>query len=246
MRRVNRRDGPDTVWHVSGRVNWQVYYLEPEASYRIVVAHLARAAARYALDLLGANFMSNHYHAIVRCPGEPLYGTLTGRPTTCRHFRPYPRGHPKAEVIGQALHLFKLGAAKEIQERKGLAGHFWSGRHFRRQVTDAWALVVVLAYVHRNPVKAGMVLRAEDYPRGSAAWWATGEPYELPLCLRPDLPFGLTIGSLRERVLRLQHDRRLDDVMEEFAESGLSIDSPKGRALVEALMRKAGLDPSTV
>jgi hypothetical protein len=243
MRRIDRTDRPDAVWHVAGRVNWRVWYLEPEEAYDTLVRHMERALAKYSVDLLGANFMSNHYHAIVRTPAEELYRHLTGRPTGCRHFRPYPRGHPKAEVVGQCLHDFKLGVAKEIQERNGLAGHFWSGRHFRRRVVDAWALVIVLAYVHRNPVKAGMVLRAEDYPRGSAAWWATGVPFSLPLCLRPDLPFGLTIETLRAKVARLQREKRLDDVMEDFAATRLAFDSPEGRAYLERRMKEAGLDP---
>lgn len=241
MRNTHREDAPDTVWHVGSRVNWRAWHLETEEAFRVFVDCLARAIARFGMDLLAFVLMSNHYHAVLRSPAQALYRRLTGRRTKCRHYRPYPPWHEKSTVIGQCIQHFKLGVAKRMQRSLGLDGHFWDGKHFRKRVDDADMLVIVMAYDHRNPVREAMVARPEDYPRSSAAWWCGGDPAALPLCRRTDLPFGLSRESLRTELLRFQSDKRLDDVMEVLAKSGQALDSAEGRVELERLMTAAGL-----
>lgn len=244
MRYLDRKDAPDTVWHVSARVNWQAWHLVTEQAFRVFIDCFGRAIERFAMDLIAFVLMSNHFHAVFRSPPEPIYSQLTGRRTRCRHFRPYPQGHPKSTVIGQCIQHFKVGVAKRIHASLDLSGHFWDGKHFRRELDDPKALVIAVAYDHRNPVRQAMVARPEDFPRSSAAWWERGDASALPLCRRPDLPFGLSFETLRAELLRFQSDKRLDDVMEVFQKSRLSLGTPKGRAELDRLMREAGLDPT--
>lgn len=238
---IEREDAPDTVWHVGSRVNWRAWHLATEDAYRIFIDCLRRALERFGMDLLAFVLMSNHYHAVLRSPPPALYRQLTSRRTRCRHLRPYPPWHSKSTVVGQCIRQFKLDVANRIQHSLGLAGHFWDGKHFRRKVSDAELLVIVMAYDHRNPVREAMAARPEDYPRSSAAWWSNGDPVGLPICRRPDLPFGLTIESLRAELLRFQADRRLDDVMEGLAKQGLALDSDVGRAELTRLLDVQGL-----
>lgn len=244
MRNVDREDAPDTVWHVSARVNWQFWHLASEEAYRLFVECFERAIDRLAMDLISFVLMSNHFHATLRSPPEAIYRLLTGRRTKCRHYRPYPPGHPKATVIGQCLQHFKNAMARRIHGLLGLKGHFWDGKHFRRRVHDAADLVTAVAYDHRNPVRQAMVAKAADYPRSSAAWWEGTGPAPLPLCRRPDLPFGVSLEALRSKLLLFQGEKRLDDVMEVFEKTGLPLETAAGRAKLEQLMREAGLDPS--
>jgi hypothetical protein len=74
-------------------------------------------------------------------------------------------------------------------------------------------LVVRVAYDHRNPVRAGMVLRPEDYPWSSAAWWAGAGPAPVSVVANDCLPLGLSLDELRTDVARYQADRRLDDAI---------------------------------
>ena len=127
-----------------------------------------------------------------------------------------------------------------------MAGHFWDGRHFRKPVNEADLLVIFMAYDHRNPVREAMAVRPEDYARSSAGWWARGDPVALPICRRPDLPFGFTRESLRAELLRFQRDKRIDDTMEALSKAGLSLDSCAGREELTRLMAECGLRTSTV
>ncbi len=239
-----REDAPDTVWHVGSRVNWRAWHLVTEGAFRIFVDCFRRALERFGMDLLAFVLMSNHYHAVLRSPPAALYRQLTSRKTNCRHFRPYPPSHSKSTVIGQCLRQFKLDVANRIQNSLGLDGHFWDGKHFRKRVDDPDVMVIMMAYDHRNPVREGMAARPEDYPRSSAAWWRRGDPVALPICRRADLPFGLTLESLRAEVLRFQDDKRLDDVMEVFSEKGLRLDSLEGREELARLLKAAGIPDS--
>jgi len=125
----------------------------------------------------------------------------------------------------------------------GIQGHFWEGRHHRRRLHDERAMLIAIAYDHRNPVKQGMVARPEDYARSSARWWTSGTPSVVPLCQRGDLPFGGSLQVFRRRLIRLQQEKALDNVMDLFRKSRLPIDSVRGRAYLEKLLEEAGLDP---
>jgi len=243
MKPRGRDDAPDAIWHVTSRVNWRAWHLEAEVAYLAVLEHLSRALVKFGVELLAFVVMSNHLHLVLRMPAQALFRRLTGRKTTCRHFRPWRAGHPKSNVIGQFMREFKLSVSNTIQGHMGLTGHFWEKRHHRRRLKDPWALVIAVAYDHRNPVREGMTLHPEQYERSSAAWWATRKPVPVALAPRSDFPFGLDEHEFRSMLLRLQAEKHFDDVMEAFAKSGLRIDSKAGRAQLERLMEKAGLDP---
>lgn len=243
MNTIARKDAPNTVWHITSRVNWRVWHLRTEEACQAFLECLSGALKRFFVDLIGYVVMSNHYHAVVRSPDEEVYRQLTGRRTRCRHFLPWPSSHPRSTVIGQCIRELQLSVGKRIQKKLGLTGHFWEGKHHRRRLEDEWALVTAVAYDHRNPVVKNMAPRPEDYPRSSAAWWAGSGQAAVPLCTRSDFPFGTTLERVRARVARFQLDKRLDDVMTVFQKSRLPIDSPKGRRYLEKLMREAGIDP---
>ena len=236
-------DAPDAVWHVTSRVNWKAWHLEASEACDAFLRLLGHALNSYGVDLLGCVVMSNHCHAVLRSPGVEQFKRLTGRKTGCRHFRPWPAGHPNTNVVGQCVREFKLSVSRELQDEMGLTGHFWQGKHHRRRLWDEWALIVALAYDHRNPVRARVAARPEDYPRSSARWWATGDPFMLPLACRPDFALGCDREAFRTRLLRFQQQQRLDDVMRTFLKSRRGIDSHAGRWQLEQLLAKAGLDP---
>lgn len=58
--------------------------------------------------------------------------------------------------------------ATRLHLRKQLEGHLWQGRFFST-VLDEPHLWAAIRYVERNPVRAGLVTAAEDYPWSSAA-----------------------------------------------------------------------------
>jgi hypothetical protein len=54
------------------------------------------------------------------------------------------------------------------------ARHFWKKRYYDFNIRDYAQFVEKLRYIHRNPVKAGLCERPEDWPWSSFLHYATG------------------------------------------------------------------------
>lgn len=73
-----------------------------------------------------------------------------------------------AEGLQKVLKPLHMRYAQRINRRKGWKGHLWQGRFFSSPLDDQY-LWSAIRYVERNPVRANMVKRAEDYAWSSAA-----------------------------------------------------------------------------
>ena len=58
--------------------------------------------------------------------------------------------------------------AQRINRARGWKGHLWQGRFFSSALDEAYRWAAV-RYVERNPVRAKIVRKAENYPWSSAA-----------------------------------------------------------------------------
>jgi putative transposase len=69
-----------------------------------------------------------------------------------------------------------LKAVKQITSRKlkGPREKFWQERYFDRNVRGESARSEVIRYIHRNPVKRGLVEKLEDWQWSSFRHYATG------------------------------------------------------------------------
>jgi putative transposase len=78
-------------------------------------------------------------------------------------------GVPRAESsLADTLRSLHMRHAQSVNTRRRWQGHLWQGRFFSCAL-DEPHLVAAVRYVERNPVRAGMVKRAEDYEWSSAA-----------------------------------------------------------------------------
>ncbi|MDO8890487.1 MAG: transposase [Sulfurimicrobium sp.] len=73
-------------------------------------------------------------------------------------------GSPLPEV----LHSWKSFTAKAINRHLGRTGAVWMRDYFDRFIRDDPHLAAVIAYIHGNPVKAGLVQNEQDWPHSSA------------------------------------------------------------------------------
>lgn len=240
MSRPFRDDAPDAVFHVTARVNWRVFHLEPRFCADVFYGLLDDCQQRFDVDRLSDVLMSNHFHLVVRSPAELRFRELTTRRTRCRHRVPWPPGHQKRSVLAQFMKRLMYCASRSIQERLGLSGRFWEEPFHARRVLDSTDLVTTIAYDHLNPVKAGMVSLPTEYARSSAMWWnnASGTPAEL---MRRTPPFGLRFGDLRRQVLAYQASRAFADAMAEFAASGDRLGSHESLEHLKEILRNRGV-----
>ncbi len=120
---------------------------------------LERTRLRYDLLIYGFVVMPNHVHLLI---SEPKQGTI-------------------ATVI-QSLKIACARYAKtHICQKKADMGHdvqakpFWQRRYYDRNVRDHEEFVNDLKYIHRNPLKRGLVKKPEDWPWSSYRHYALDE-----------------------------------------------------------------------
>jgi REP-associated tyrosine transposase len=77
---------------------------------------------------------------------------------------------PERGLLAEAMHYLKLSFAKRL----GM-GVFWQKRYYDRNVRSADEFREKLRYVHRNPVKAGLCQRPEDWKWSSFRHYALRE-----------------------------------------------------------------------
>ena len=73
-------------------------------------------------------------------------------------------GHSLSEIVG----TWKSFTAKRANAQLGRSGSFWHADYFDRYMRDEGHLARTIEYVEQNPVKAGLVEVASDWPWSSA------------------------------------------------------------------------------
>ncbi len=68
-------------------------------------------------------------------------------------------------------------------ERYRSSGHVWLGRFKVFSIQENEHLLAILRYIERNPLRAGLVGRAEEWPWSSLRWLAA--PMPAPIRLEP-------------------------------------------------------------
>lgn len=150
---------PDCPIHVTHRGNWRAPIFVGGGSQRRYL-HLLRAETRrFGVEVWAYCLMPNHVHLIV-----------------VAH---------EAHALSKAMHRAHGQYAQWLNARQGWSGHLWSSRFFSTAMDEAhlWAAV---RYVECNPVRAGLVQRAEDHLWSSARAHAMKFPDPL---LAPTRPF---------------------------------------------------------
>ena len=144
MARGLRTDIGDLIYHVINRANGRAAIFENAAQYRGFEVLLEEAKERFDMRILAYAIMPNHWHLL-------LYPVADGDLSRCMqwlgntHTR---RFHTETKTIG--------------------TGHLYQGRYKSFLVEDNAHLLTVLKYTERNPVRANLCERAEDWIWGSA------------------------------------------------------------------------------
>ena len=79
---------------------------------------------------------------------------------------------PPTILLAQFLKSLKQTTSRRL---KGDRERFWQDRYFDRNIRGEDARSEVIRYIHRNPVKRGLVASPEQYRWSSFCHYATGE-----------------------------------------------------------------------
>jgi putative transposase len=78
---------------------------------------------------------------------------------------------PQRDTLADALKSLKQGVSRRLI---GDAEHFWQKRYYDFNIRNYAQFVEKLRYIHRNPVKAGLCERPEDWEWSSFRHYASG------------------------------------------------------------------------
>jgi putative transposase len=142
MARLPRIVVVDVPHHITQRGNARQVILGSDADRATYLALLRQYSELHGLSLLGYSLMSNHVHLIA------VPHTL--------------------DALAQSLKQAHGRYAAYWNARRVATGHVWQGRFYSCPLEEAH-LWRALRYVELNPVRAGMVERAEQWRWSSAA-----------------------------------------------------------------------------
>lgn len=108
-----------------------------ERDYARLALSLARMRQKHGFLLTAWVFLPDHWHAII-CPPYPL-------------------------TISRVFKAVKVSSMISINHAPGEAGELWQGRFFDHALRTVKEYLERVEYIHLNPVRGGLVKRAEDW-----------------------------------------------------------------------------------
>lgn len=149
MARPLRLEYPGALYHVTSRGNAKADIYLDDADRRIFLRMLGQTVTRHHWLLQAFCLMGNHYHLVVETP-EPN--------------------------LSRGMHALNGVYSQCFNRRHERVGHVLQGRFTAILVEREAYLLELARYVPLNPVRAGFVQRAEDWPWSSYRSMAGLEP----------------------------------------------------------------------
>ncbi len=169
-----KMNNPDGIYFLSTAVvNWIDVFIRKEYAH-IVLESLDYCAREKGLVIYGYVIMSSHIHLIIgrNSNGMPF-------PSIIRDFKKFTavkiikaiKDHPQESRKEWMLWMMKRAASKN---GNNTTYQFWQQDNHPIELEGDW-IDQKLAYVHNNPVEAGIVREPEDYLYSSAGNYAGKE-----------------------------------------------------------------------
>ena len=140
--------------------------LDADQPKRILLRELCDQLKRQDAKCIGFVVMPDHVHAIVWFP-EP--GQLSRFMHGWKRLASY---HIRAWYQSQDYEYFK---------KAGQQDKFWTPKYYGLAIASEKKIVEKLDYMHLNPVRAGFVDLATQWPWSSAAWYASQQDVGVPI-----------------------------------------------------------------
>jgi REP element-mobilizing transposase RayT len=124
------------------------------------------------LEIFAFVIMSNHIHIVARSSKNDLSGTI-------RDFKKYTSKKivELIDLYGDSREEWMLRLFRHAAKRQNKKGDFqvWTHENHAIEVYGNSFIQSKVEYIHNNPVRAGIVRRAEDYKYSSAGNYAEKE-----------------------------------------------------------------------
>lgn len=190
-----------------------------DSDRRQFLVYVKEGVAMHGAALLAYCLMGNHYHLLIAVRDTPLSDTM---------------------------HLILTRYAQYFNNKYGRVGHLFQGRFHAEFCSTERVIARVVAYIHRNPVRAGMVAGPGEWAWSSHGEILSGSGPLVDFGRLMELT-GLTPVDLKELYLVALADAEKADEIEcarieeriqvAAAEHGVSVDSLRKGRRGEAIAR---------
>jgi putative transposase len=173
MARPWRIEFGGSYYHVISRGNEGRNIFYDDKDRRVFLDILAEVSDRFEIDVYAFVLMSNHYHFLLQT---------------------------KNANLSRAMQWLGVTYSRRFNNRHSRSGHLFQGR-FKSIVVENDAYVVELScYIHRNPLRAGIVKRLIDFKWSSYPVYAYGR--KGPEWLKTDLILSFFSGGEAHQAYR--------------------------------------------
>lgn len=165
-------------------------------------------------------------------------------------FTPIRQANGRWPTLSGVMHSIKSFTAREIQRWRDGAGKFWQEEYLDRIIRDDDEFRATFEYIALNPVRAGLVRRAEDYPftlRGHPVGlearppgWITKGTVPGRIGVPPTVPRGL--NGFGYDPLFVLADGRTSAELSPAEKNGLSHRGQAARAMAARIIESGILD----
>jgi putative transposase len=138
--RQNRHLEPKAIYHVTVRINRGERISNEAAMRTLFLDYVKRVKKKYSFAIYNFCVMGNHIHFVIR--------------------------PDKGSSLSDIMRWLLGNYAKGWNKAHGVKGHLWGDRFFSKIIRTLRSFLSVFDYISQNPVKAGLVGRAE--------WWEFG------------------------------------------------------------------------
>ncbi len=142
MPRIPRIVFTDVPHHITQRGSRRQDVFFTASDRKAYLEWMQQYSTRYDLAILGYCLMTNHIH-LVATPRKP-------------------------DSMARTINVVHMRHTQNINRIHQWDGHLWKGRFFSTALDDRH-LWLCLRYIEQNPVYAGLVKKAQDYPWSSAS-----------------------------------------------------------------------------
>ena len=152
MARAWRIEYKGALYHVLSRGNAGQNIVKDDDDCHLFLETVGDLAERFGIDIFAYVLMDNHYHLLFRT---------------------------RRANLSKSMQWFGATYTKRFNLRHDQAGHLFQGRFKNMLVQNDAYLLQLSYYIHRNPLRAGMVRRLVDYRWSSYRAYAYGKSHHL-------------------------------------------------------------------
>jgi REP element-mobilizing transposase RayT len=207
MARQWRIEYPGALYHVLSRGNGGQDIFHTDKDRHLFLSLLEELADRFQIRLNAYVLMDNHYHLLLK----------TGEAN-----------------LSRAMQWFGTTYTRRFNIANHMSGHLFQGRFKSILVQNDTYLMRLSCYIHRNPLRAGIINRLADYQWSSYRYYAYKK--KAPGWLETDQILDQLTGSDRQKAYRVKVQKYSDEKASIFEDvkHGLIIGSQEFVADIKA------------